>query len=65
MARVISRESVRRGNAAMMNGDKRGISVDGHNVSVRCRTVVGEYTMVFSRERIVTEARKAFAKVVK
>ncbi len=65
MERVISKESVRRGNAAMMSGLKRGISVDGRNVSVNCHTVVGNRTMTFSREKIVNEARKAFVKVVK
>lgn len=65
MARVISRESVRRGNAAMMHGVKRGVSVDAKNVSVRCRTVTGVCTMTFSRAKIVSEANKAFANVVK
>lgn len=64
MARVISKESVKRGNAAMIHGGNRGVSVDAHNVSVRCRTVTGVYTMTFSREKIVSEANKAFAKVV-
>lgn len=65
MARVISKESVRRGNAAMMYGGGRGVSVDGRNVSVRCHTVTGTCTMTFSREKIVSEANKAFAKIVR
>ena len=65
MARVISKESVRRGNAALIRGANRGVSVDGHNVSVRCHTVTGTCTMTFSREKIVREANKAFAKIVK
>ncbi|HRF86822.1 MAG TPA: hypothetical protein PLN34_09810 [Alloprevotella sp.] len=64
MARVISKESVKRGNAAMIHGVKRGVSVDGRNVSVRCRTVTGVCTMTFSRAKIVKEAGKAFAKVL-
>lgn len=65
MARVISVESVRRANAAMINGKSHHVSFDGSNVSVHCRTVVGDYTMTFSREHVVREARKACAKVVK
>lgn len=65
MERVISKESVKRGNAAMMSGAKVGVSLDGRNVSVRCRTVGGVYTMTFAKERIVREASKAFKKVVK
>lgn len=65
MARVISQESVRRANAAMINGRNRCVSIDGRNMSVRCTTVVGDYTMVFPRDKVVSEARKAFVKVVK
>ncbi len=65
MRRVISNESVKRGNAAMIYGIKRGVSVDGRNVAVRCRTVAGVCTMTFSREAIVREANKAFSKIVK
>lgn len=65
MARVVSKESVRRGNAAMIHGIHRGVSVDGRNVSVRCHTVTGMCTMTFSREKIVKEANKAFARIVK
>lgn len=65
MARVISKESVRRGNAAMMHGVNRGVSMDARNVSVRCHTVTGTCTMTFSREKIVREANKAFARIVK
>lgn len=65
MARVISIESVKRGNAAMIHGVSRGVSVDGRNVSVRCHTVTGVCTMTFSKDVIVREANKAFAKVVK
>lgn len=65
MARVISVESVRRGNAAMIHRVNRGVSVDGRNVSVRCHTVAGTCTMVFSKEKIVREANKAFVKIVK
>ena len=64
MARVISRESVKRGNAAMIHGVKRGISMDAQNMSVRCHTVTGVHTMIFSREKIVSEANKALAKVI-
>ena len=56
MTKVISKESVRRGNAAMMHGVKRGVSVDAKNVSVHCRTVAGVTTMTFSRMKIVSEA---------
>ena len=65
MARVVSKESVRRGNAAMIHGMHHGVSVDGRNVSVRCHTVTGMCTMTFSREKIVREANKAFARIVK
>lgn len=66
MARVISKESVRRANAAMIHGTGKGVSIDNHNVSVRCRTSIGgPYTMVFSREKIVKEANRAFSKIVK
>lgn len=65
MARVISRESVKRGNAAMMHGIKRGVSVDAKNVTIRRRTVAGVCTMTFSRKKIVSEANKAFANVMK
>lgn len=65
MARVISKESVRRANAAMVNGRSRCISMDSRNMSVRCRTIVGDYIMVVPREKVVSEACKAFVKVVK
>lgn len=65
MGKVISKESVRRANAAMVDGRGRSVSIDGNNMSVRCRTIVGDYTMVVSREKIIQEACKAFAKVVK
>ena len=65
MTKVISKENVRRGNAAMVRGLKREVSLDGNNVSVRCRTITGVRTMVFSREKIVSEAKKAFVKIVK
>ena len=65
MNRVISVESVRRGNAAIMNGKRHGISMDAHNVSVRCKTMMGSYTMTFERERIVKAANEAFAKVMR
>ena len=62
---VVSKESVKRGNATMIHGKQNGISMDAHNVSVRCRTVTGVYTMTFSREKIMAEANKAFIKVTK
>lgn len=65
MTKVISKENVRRGNAAMVYDLKHGVSLDGDNVSVRCRTVTGVRTMVFSREKIVSETKKAFVKIVK
>ncbi|MEO4830381.1 hypothetical protein ABHZ32_12000 [Bacteroides uniformis] len=65
MERVISKESVRRGNAAMIHGVHRGVSLDSKNVSVRCRTVSGMCTMTFSRKDIVREANKAFGKIMK
>ena len=65
MQRVVSKESVKRGNAAMIHGVNHGVSVDGRNVSVRCHTVTGICTMTFSKEKIIKEASKAFAKVVK
>lgn len=65
MSRVISNESVRRGNEAMIHGVKKGISVNGSDVSVRCHTVSGVCTMTFSRDKIVKEANKAFSKIVK
>lgn len=46
------KESVKRGNAAMIHGGNRGVSVDAHNVSVRCRTVTGVYTMTFPVRRL-------------
>ena len=49
----------------MIHGIHRGVSVDGRNVSVRCHTVTGMCTMTFSREKIVKEANKAFARIVK
>lgn len=45
--------------------DEVGVSLDGRNISVRCRTVGGVYTMTFAKERIVREASKAFKRVVK
>ena len=65
MARVISKESVRRGNARTMNRLGRSVSVDGNNVSVRYKAVSGERLMTFSRVRIADEARKAYAKIVR
>lgn len=65
MARVISKESVRRANTSMILGRNYGISIDGSNMSIRCHTVVGNYTMVVSRDKVLKEARKAFVKVVK
>lgn len=65
MSRVISKESVRRGNASTMYGRNSNVSIDGDNVSVRYRTITGDCKMTFSREKIVTEVRKAYAKVVK
>ena len=62
---VISKESVRRGCASMIHGGQNGISMDAKNVSVRCQTVTGIYTMTFSREKIMAEANKAFIKVIK
>ena len=49
----------------MIHGIHHGVSVDGRNVSVRCNTVTGMCTMTFSREKIVKEANKAFARIVK
>ena len=65
MLRVISKESVRRGNASTIHGNSHVVSVDGENVSVRYRTVSGECKMTFSRAKIESEARKAYAKVVR
>lgn len=65
MTRVISKESVRRGNAATMNGQSRCVSIDGRNVSVRRRTVAGVCMMTFPREDIAKEASKAYEKVVR
>lgn len=64
-ARVISKESVRRGNAATMSGQGRCVSLDGRNVSVRRNTVAGVCMMTFSRKEIATEASKAYGKVVR
>lgn len=64
-ARVISKESVRRGNAATMSGQSRCVSLDGRNVSVRRHTVAGVCMMTFSRKEIATEASKAYGKVVR
>ena len=63
--RVISKESVKRANAAMINGKSRSVSIDSSNMAIRCCTIVGDYTMVVPREKVLTEARKAFVKVVK
>lgn len=62
---VISKESVRRANAAMINGSDRGVSMDASHVSVRCRTATHVGTLTFSRDRIVKEANKAFGKMMK
>ena len=51
--------------ALEFSADEVGVSLDGRNVSVRCRTVGGVYTMTFAKERIVREASKAFKRVVK
>ena len=64
-ARVISKESVRRGNAATMSGQSRCVSMDGRNVSIRRHTVSGVCMMTFSRKDIATEASKAYGKVVR
>jgi hypothetical protein len=65
MARVISKESVRRANTSMIHGKNHGVSIDGSNMSIRCHTVVGNYTMVVPRDKVLREARNAFVKVVK
>lgn len=65
MARVVSKESVRRANESMISGRSHSVSIDGSNMSIRCHTVVGNYTMVVSRDIVLHEARKAFVKVVK
>ena len=65
MRKVVSKDSVIRGNAYVANGIKRGVSIDAKNVSVRRRTTTGVCMMTFSRDSIVREANKAFAKVVK
>ena len=65
MNKVISIESVRRGNAAIMSGKRQGISMDANNVSVRCKTAMGNYTMTFEREQIVKAANEAFAKIMR
>ncbi|MBF1444150.1 MAG: hypothetical protein HXN53_00110 [Prevotella nigrescens] len=65
MERVISKESVLRGNAKTIRGLGRSVSVDGNNVSVRYKAMSGEYLMTFSRNRIADEARKAYAKIVR
>ena len=65
MSRVISKESVRRGNAATMSGHNHRISLDGKNVSISRRTIAGVCLMTFSREAIANEARKAYVKVVR
>ena len=62
--KVISKESVIRGNTAMINGSKQGVSLDGNNVSVQCQTSFGSHTITFSRETINSEANKAFRKIV-
>lgn len=36
MTKVVSKECIKRANAAMIHGVKHGVSVDWHNVSVRC-----------------------------
>ncbi len=65
MRKVVSKDSVIRGNACVANGIKRGISIDAKNVSVRRHTATGVCLMTFSRDRIVREANKAFSEVVK
>ena len=62
---VISKESIRRANAAMIKGLDRGVSMNGSHVSVRCHTATKVGTMTFSRENIIREAQKAFVKIVK
>lgn len=65
MNKVISIESVRRGNAAIISGKRQGISMDANNVSVRCKTAMGNYTMTFERNQIVKAANEAFAKIMR
>ena len=65
MARVVSKESIRRANESMISGKSNSVSIDGSNMSIRCHTVVGDYTIVVSRDTVLREARKAFVKVVK
>lgn len=65
MNKVISIESVRRGNAAIMSGKNHGISLDADHVSVCCETAMGNYTMTFERKQIVKAANEAFAKIMK
>ena len=60
MNKVISIESVRRGNAAIMSGKNHG-----DHVSVCCETAMGNYTMTFERKQIVKAANEAFAKIMK
>lgn len=63
MTRVISIDSVRKGNADTMRGKRGRVSVNGSDVSVRCRTRFGTYVLTFSKQDIINEARKAFAKI--
>lgn len=65
MKTVISRDSVRRANAAMINKVAGGVSMDSRHVSVRVETSTLTRNLTFPRARIVEEANKAFAKIVK
>ncbi len=48
-----------------MSGKRQGISMDANNVSVRCKTAMGNYTMTFDRKKIVKAANEAFAKIMR
>lgn len=65
MAKVISRDSVRKANDTLISGTSHRVNMNSQNVSVRCKTSVNCGEMTFSRERIVSEANKAFSKSMK
>lgn len=58
---VISRDSVKTANVSMIKGTSQAVSVDACNVSVRHKT----NCLTFSRDKITTQASKAFGKIVK
>lgn len=64
MAKVISRESISRANSRIIQGKSRSVSMDGRNVSMKCKTSFGTKNIVVSREKISTAASSALKKTL-